>query len=115
MAASTPQFTLHTHKTYPAAFKVALVLSLLHLSYKSIYFDSESISRDKKLKWFAKLNPNGRSPVLVGHAQNGHVVWESTAMLIYLVSMYDTENTLWQKTMLEQSQVNQWLLLQASG
>jgi glutathione S-transferase len=66
--------------------------------------------------WFSKLNPNGRSPVLIDHAQNDHVVWESTAILLYLVQIYDTEeNTLWPKSIFEQSQVNQWLMLQASG
>jgi glutathione S-transferase len=29
--------------------------------------------------------------------------------------MYDTENTLWPKSIFEQSQVNQWMMLQASG
>ncbi|RDW57395.1 hypothetical protein BP5796_12845 [Coleophoma crateriformis] len=80
-----------------------------------IYFDSTTISRHEKLKWFAKLNPNGRSPVLIDHAQNDHVVWESTAILLYLVTLYDTENALWPKDVFEQSKVNEWLMLQASG
>jgi len=67
------------------------------------------------LIWFAKLNPNGRSPVLIDHSQNDHVVWESNAILLYLVQMYDTKNTLWPESIFEQSLVNQWLMLQASG
>lgn len=53
--------------------------------------------------------------MLIDHAQNDHVVWESTAILIYLVSLYDKEHRLWPESIFEQSQVNQWLLLQASG
>jgi hypothetical protein len=37
---TNPQFTLHTHHTCPAAFKVAHVLSLLHLAFKRILFPS---------------------------------------------------------------------------
>ena len=36
MSVPTPHFTLHTHPTCPAAFKVAHVLSLLHLTYNRI-------------------------------------------------------------------------------
>ncbi|KIV77058.1 hypothetical protein PV11_08894 [Exophiala sideris] len=115
MGSSKAQFTLHTHVTCPAAFKVAHVLSLLGLEYEPIYFDSVRITRGEKLKWFAALNPNGRSPVLIDHAQNDHVVWESTAILLYLVTLYDTEHKLYPKDVFEQSKVNQWMMLQASG
>jgi glutathione S-transferase len=85
------------------------------LTSPAIYFDSKNISRDEKLVWFAKLNPNGRSPVLIDHGQNDHTVWESTAILIYLAQVYDKEHTLWPRSIFEQSHVNQWMLLQASG
>ncbi|KAI1611908.1 glutathione S-transferase C-terminal-like protein [Exophiala viscosa] len=115
MGSSKAQFTLHTHVTCPAAFKVAHVLSLLGLEYEPIYFDSKRISREEKLKWFTALNPNGRSPALIDHTQNDHVVWESTAILLYLVTLYDPEHKLYPKDVFEQSKVNQWMMLQASG
>lgn len=53
--------------------------------------------------------------MLIDHAHNDHTVWESTAILLYLVALYDPEHTLWPADPFEQSKVNQWTLLQASG
>lgn len=130
MAATTAQFTLHTHRTCPAAFKVAHVLSLLHLTYNrkfprstvflesnadywlAIYYDE---TKGDNKEWFRVLNPNGRSPALIDHGQNDHVVWESTAILLYLVTLYDKDHKFWPADVFEQSKVNQWMMLQASG
>ncbi|KAI1623234.1 glutathione S-transferase C-terminal-like protein [Exophiala viscosa] len=120
MGSSKAQFTLHTHVTCPAAFKVAHVLSLLGLEYERMLPFTLSVIRniklrEEKLKWFTALNPNGRSPALIDHTQNDHVVWESTAILLYLVTLYDPEHKLYPKDVFEQSKVNQWMMLQASG
>lgn len=71
-----------------------------------IYFDSTKISRETKLIWCSKLNPNGRSPVVIDHVQINRIVWESNAVLTFLVQMYDMENTSWPQSVFDQSHVN---------
>jgi glutathione S-transferase len=61
------------------------------------------------------LNPNGRIPALVDHKRNDFVVWESGAVLLYLVKHYDTENRLWSTDADEQSHILEWLFFQVSG
>jgi len=64
---------------------------------------------------YTKLNPNGRIPALVDHKRNDFVVWESGAILLYLVKHYDHEYKLWSKDDNEQSNIIEWLFFQVSG
>jgi glutathione S-transferase len=45
----------------------------------------------QKQPWFIKLNPNGVIPVLVDRSRNNFVVFESAAIILYLVQHYDKE------------------------
>jgi glutathione S-transferase len=62
-------------------------------------------------------NPNGRIPTLVDRNNNDFPVWESNAILMYLIDQYDPENkhAFLGKTAMEKTQVIQWLFFQASG
>jgi glutathione S-transferase len=64
--------------------------------------------------WYTKMAPNGRSPVLIDHHQKDHIVWESSAIIHYLVSLYDHSHSLYPESVFEQSQVNQWENLQTT-
>lgn len=45
----------------------------------------------------------------------GQTLWESVAILLYLVHHYDKEKRLWFTNEDEIADANQWLLFQASG
>jgi glutathione S-transferase len=49
---------------------------------------------EQKEDWFLKINPNGRIPALTDKLPNGQEirVFESGAMLEYLVSRYDKDH-----------------------
>jgi len=64
---------------------------------------------------YTKINPNGRIPAIVDHKRNDFVVWESGAILLYLVKHYDPEYKLWSKDDDEQSHILEWLFFQVSG
>ncbi len=42
--------------------------------------------------WYLKLNPNGRIPVLVDRSRNDFVIFETSAILLYLAQHYDKDN-----------------------
>jgi glutathione S-transferase len=64
---------------------------------------------------YTKINPNGRIPALVDHKRDDFVVWESGAILLYLVKHYDLEYKLWSTDDNEQSNILEWLFYQVSG
>ncbi|OSD03972.1 glutathione transferase Ure2p class [Trametes coccinea BRFM310] len=100
---SSKQFTLFTTDGAPPnGWKVMIVLEELGLSYEH---NPE----------YTKFNPNGRIPALIDHHANDFAIWESDAILSYLVEKYDTER----KISFDRFEVKiiqlQWLFFQASG
>ncbi|KAI4175067.1 MAG: hypothetical protein LQ346_008130 [Caloplaca aetnensis] len=90
--------------------KVLLILEELQVPYeiKSIKFE------EIKKKPFTDLNPNGRVPA-IEDPNTGLTLWESGAIILYLIEQYDTKKTLTYDTLVERNQLNQWLLFQTSG
>ncbi|EIW59525.1 glutathione S-transferase C-terminal-like protein [Trametes versicolor FP-101664 SS1] len=106
-------FTLYTHKTAPNGWKVAIVLEELGLDYHSIYID---FTKDEhRAPEHTQFNPNGRIPTLVDHKNNDFAVWESNAIITYLVDKYDTDGKISATSFEEKTQQLQWLFFQASG
>ncbi|OBZ71250.1 Glutathione S-transferase 2 [Grifola frondosa] len=107
------QFTLYTHKGGPNGWKVAIVLEELGLSYESIYLDFGK--NEQKGEEHTKYNPNGRIPTLIDHKNNDFVIWESNAIITYLVEKYDTEHKISVTGFEDRISQLQWLFFQASG
>ncbi|KAI0725193.1 glutathione S-transferase C-terminal-like protein [Fomitopsis betulina] len=107
------QFTLYTHNTGPNGWKVALVLAELGLEFESRYLDFGK--QEHKGPEYTKFNPNGRVPALIDHSHNDFVLWESNAILAYLVEKYDTEHKISVSSFEEKAQQLQWLFFQSSG
>ncbi|KAJ6150177.1 hypothetical protein N7471_001376 [Penicillium samsonianum] len=84
MAHSEP-ITLYTSAT-PNGFKISITLEELGLSYKTRPVDLQS--NEQKEEWFLKFNPNGRLPAITDGETR---VFESGAIMLYLVEKYDTE------------------------
>lgn len=69
---------------------------------------------DMKKPPFETLNPNGRVPV-IEDPNTGITLWESGAIIEYLVQTYDTTATLTYTSSPERFYVSQWLHFQMSG
>ncbi|THH28336.1 hypothetical protein EUX98_g5837 [Antrodiella citrinella] len=109
-------FTLYSHGTGPNGWKIASFLNELGLSYETIYLDLFGArAGEHKKPEFLKLNPNGRIPVLIDHKNNDLVIWESGAILLYLVDKYDDEKKYFGINDKDKSEVLQWLFFQVSG
>ncbi|PSS06503.1 hypothetical protein PHLCEN_2v3705 [Hermanssonia centrifuga] len=107
------QFTLYTHNGGPNGWKVAIVLEELGLTYESIYLDFQK--GEQKAPDHTKYNPNGRIPTLIDHKNNDFTLWESDAILLYLVSKYDPEHNISVTAEGDKFHLTQWLFFQASG
>ncbi|GJE90957.1 glutathione S-transferase [Phanerochaete sordida] len=108
------QFTLYSHKGGPNGWKVAFVLEELGLTYESVYL--EFSKNEQKAPEFLKLCPNGRIPALVDHKNGDFVVWESNAIIQYIVDKYDTEHKISVAPGTDEYYTQlQWLYFQASG
>jgi len=94
----------------PNGHKVSIALEELQLDYKvrRIALDK----REQKQDWFLTLNPNGRIPVIIDHDNDGFVVFESGAILVYLA---DLTGKLLPTDARERSVVMQWLMFQMGG
>ena len=68
------ELSLHAHTTGPNPYKVAFVLEVLKLPYKTVIWDFGDGQSGVKGPELTKLNPNGRVPVLcMSHSQPGHL------------------------------------------
>ncbi|KAG6354956.1 hypothetical protein INS49_004037 [Diaporthe citri] len=67
----------------PNPFKVLITLEELGIPYGKVEVE------DVKSAGFLKLNPNGRTPVIVDPNNDNFTLWESGAIIEYLVETYD--------------------------
>ncbi|KAJ9157328.1 Glutathione S-transferase [Pleurostoma richardsiae] len=108
-----PQFTLYSTVVGPNGWKVAMVLAELDLTYETKYLDFSK--KEQKSAEYLKLNPNGRIPAIVDHSNSDFTLWESNAIIEYLVAKYDTTHKLSFSDFNNQQYMRQWLYFQASG
>jgi glutathione S-transferase len=90
------------------SYKVRILLALLNVPYEKVVFDH--LKNEHKDPAFLKLNPRGEVPVI---EDEGTVVWDSAACLVYIARKYGAE--LWLPTApAAMAQVMQWVALAAS-
>lgn len=105
--------TLYTAST-PNGYKVSIMLEECELDYRVHAMALGEL--EQKLDWFLKINPNGRIPAIVDHAQDDFPVFESGAILMYLgdkSGKFMPQNT--PATFKAHSRVIQWLMFQKGG
>jgi len=107
------QFTLYSHTAGPNGWKVAFILKELGFTYESVYFDF--MKGEQKAPEFLKINPNGRIPAIIDHLNNDFIIWESNAIMLYLIDRYDKENKFGVTDEADKYYLLQWLFFQASG
>ncbi|OJT02810.1 Glutathione S-transferase 1 [Trametes pubescens] len=110
---SGKQFTLHGDVIGPNPLKVAVALEELGLQYDVAKVNIWA--GEQKKPEYLKINPNGRVPALVDHSNGDFTIWESDAILLYLVEKYDKEHKLSVADVNEKFKLIQWLFFQSSG
>jgi glutathione S-transferase len=104
------QITLYSHVLGPNPWKVAVILSALGLEYKTIFVSFDKV----KFPPFTNINPNGRLPAIIDPNKN-ITLWESGAIVEYLIDTYDVSHKLSYETFPEKYHTQQWLHFQMSG
>lgn len=89
-----------------------MILSELSIPYETTYLDFPSIKREP----YTHLNPNGRVPA-IHDANTGITLWESGAIVDYLIATYDTQHhkLSFPAGSPEDWHCKQWLAFQISG
>ncbi|KAH8918359.1 glutathione S-transferase C-terminal-like protein [Atractiella rhizophila] len=111
---SNPDITLYANAAGPNPWKVAVVLESLGIKYERIMLDTYT-KGEHKAPEYTRVNPNGRLPAIVDHRNDDFVLWESNAILLYLVDRYDKERRISAATPEEKAVELQYLFFQASG
>ena len=96
----------------PNGHKISILLEELGVPYRVHCID---LNGEQFSKEFLKHSPNGKIPAIIDHS-NGHSVFESGSILMYLADKYDKEEKLFpQKDLLKRSTVIQWLMWQMAN
>lgn len=109
--ASLLPITLYGHATGPNPWKVAMVFEELNIPYQMKIVDKP----DLKKPAYEKICINGRAPA-IEDPNTGITLWESGAIIDYLVETYDKERKLGFVAGTEEYfHAKQWLYFQVSG
>ncbi|KAK9804433.1 hypothetical protein WJX72_012479 [[Myrmecia] bisecta] len=106
-------YTLYTAGT-PNGYKIPIAMEELGLDYDVRAIDIRS-KNEQKEAWYLKINPNGRIPAIVDHAEGDYAVFESGAILWYLGEKADPKGLLLPKDFQKRMHVLQWLMFQMGG
>ncbi|KAJ4263090.1 Glutathione S-transferase 2 [Fusarium torreyae] len=106
--------TLYTTNT-PNGIKASILLEELNLEYK--LHPIRMTDNEQKEEWFLKINPNGRIPALTDVLDGKEIrVFESGAILQYLVDRYDKDHKLsFPHGSAEHWEMTSWLMWQMGG
>lgn len=108
---SLKPITVYTHGLGPNPWKVVMLLQELGIPYTDKYMEFP----DMKKEPFESVNPNGRVPA-IEDPNTGITLWESGAILEYLIETYDKEHKLsFTPGSKDYFHAKQWLHYQMSG
>ncbi|MCE4537310.1 glutathione S-transferase [Pelomonas sp. P7] len=100
---------LYRHRLSGHAHRAELALSLLGLPHELV--DVDLAAREHKTPEFLACHPFGQLPLL---DDDGHHVWDSTAILVYLASKYDADGAWLPRDAAGRAAVQGWLSVASS-
>ncbi|CAG9945841.1 unnamed protein product [Clonostachys rosea f. rosea IK726] len=109
--ATLQPLTLYAIRAGANPWKVAYILEELGLPYKMEQVEYPDLKKEP----FLSLNPNGRVPVLQDPNNQNMVLWESGAIIDYLIDVYDKEFKLHHPSGPEKYATWAWEHFQMSG
>ncbi|TFB00205.1 Glutathione S-transferase 2 [Trichoderma ghanense] len=101
---------LYWRNHVPNPSKVLIILEELNLPYETSWVELDGL----KKKPYTDVNPNGRVPA-IEDPNTGLTLWESGAIVQYLIDTYDKDNKISYSSFPEKYLTVQWAYFQASG
>ncbi|KIX94986.1 uncharacterized protein Z520_09296 [Fonsecaea multimorphosa CBS 102226] len=102
--------TVYGHWGAPNPYKIKIILEELNIPFEWHVIEIHEVKSEE----YTKINANGRLPAIVD-PNTGITLWESGAIVLYLIEEYDKEGKLSYKTAPEKYLLQQWLMFQVSG
>ncbi|KAI9643611.1 hypothetical protein NHQ30_008233 [Ciborinia camelliae] len=106
----TKPIKIYSHAFGPNSWKINILLDELNIPYELEFKDNTTVKEPE----YTAINPNGRAPAIIDPNTN-ITLWESGAIIKYIVDTYDKENKISINTFPEKHQLDQWLFFQTSG
>ncbi|KAG8956032.1 glutathione S- transferase, nitrogen catabolite repression regulator [Tulasnella sp. 424] len=78
----------------PNGFKASIFLEELKAAYPGFTYEFQPLAfskNEQKEPWYLKINPNGRIPAISDPNREDFNVFESAALIMYLIQHYDKE------------------------
>ncbi|KAJ5938240.1 glutathione S-transferase [Penicillium verhagenii] len=101
---------LYWRNQVPNPSKVLIILEELNLPYETVWVELDGLKQQP----FIDVNPNGRVPAIID-PNTGLTLWESGAIVQYLIDTYDKDHKISFDSGPEKYQQVQWSYFQASG
>ncbi|CEJ87004.1 hypothetical protein VHEMI04271 [[Torrubiella] hemipterigena] len=89
--------------------KVAIICEELGIPYEKVAVENS------KSPEFVKINPNGRVPAIEDPNNDNLILWESGAIVEYLVEKYDKDHKISSANEADKWHLRQWLYFQTTG
>jgi len=102
---------LYSHAGGPNPWKVAIILNELNVPYETELMDFSVLHQEP----FESVNPNGRVPAITDPNNDNITLWESGAIIEYLLATYDSSNSLSYTSSPNKFLTQSWLHFQTSG
>ncbi|OJD30524.1 glutathione s-transferase [Diplodia corticola] len=107
---SLKPIVLYSHATGPNPWKVAIILEELQIPYETKFLEFPEMKQEP----YESINPNGRVPA-IEDPNTGIKLFESGAIIQYLIDQYDPTNLLHSPTAPAKYLEQSWLHFQTSG
>jgi len=101
---------IYGHALGPNPWKVNIIAEELGIPYETEFMDFADLKKEP----FLSKSPNGRTPV-VEDPNTGITLWESGAIVDYLIETYDKEGKFTYTSSPEKYYIKQWEHFQMSG
>ncbi|KAI1660539.1 glutathione S-transferase [Daldinia decipiens] len=98
------------HNSGPNPLKIHIILEELDIPFEHKIIVWEEMKKEP----FININPNGRVPA-IEDPNTGITLWESGAIIEYIIDNYDKEHKLSYGTSPEKYLIQQWIAFQISG
>lgn len=87
-----------------SCYKIRLLLNILDVPYEKVNVDF--VNKEHRTEKYTKLNPFASIPIM---EEDGFVLRDSAAMLVYLAKKYDKKNYWYPDDAASQARVQEWI------